>query len=118
MTNTEENNQKKDSSKLKKKKTDLPWWVEILFVQIGLPEKLLVNFLIYKDLVNKNIKNKFPHIQFTLFLIITVIYINPIIKNYRYKNICIEEALRSTKSIDNKQTTHINSLNICNGGKL
>ena len=29
----------------KKKDKDLPWWVELLFVQIGLPDKLLIRIL-------------------------------------------------------------------------
>ena len=29
----------------KKKDKDLPWWVELLFVQIGLPDKLLIKIL-------------------------------------------------------------------------
>ncbi len=34
------------SPNLKKNKDkDLPWWVELLFVQIGLPDKLLVKIL-------------------------------------------------------------------------
>ena len=34
------------STNLKKKKDkDLPWWVELLFVQIGLPDKLLIKIL-------------------------------------------------------------------------
>ena len=28
-----------------KNQTKLPWWVELLFVQIGLPEKLLLSIL-------------------------------------------------------------------------
>ena len=35
-----------NSANLKKKKDkDLPWWVEFLFVQIGLPDKLLIKIL-------------------------------------------------------------------------
>ena len=35
-----------NSENLKKKKNkDLPWWVELLFVQIGLPGKLLIKIL-------------------------------------------------------------------------
>ena len=36
--------QKMNNSKNIKKKSDknLPWWVELLFVQIGLPDKLLI----------------------------------------------------------------------------
>ena len=29
----------------KNKDKDLPWWVELLFVQIGLPDKLLIKIL-------------------------------------------------------------------------
>ena len=29
----------------KKKDKDLPWWVELLFVQIGLPDKFLIKIL-------------------------------------------------------------------------
>jgi len=36
------------SSNLKKKKDkELPWWVELLFVQIGLPDKLLITIFLY-----------------------------------------------------------------------
>ena len=37
----------------KKKDKHLPWWVEILFVQIGLPDKLLIKILKAK----KGLKN-------------------------------------------------------------
>ena len=50
------------SSNLKKKKDkDLPWWVELFFVQIGLPDKLLIKILkAKKHLMNllKMIKNQ------------------------------------------------------------
>jgi len=50
-TNSEElKNQNYEAKKMntsdnlkKKKDKDLPWWVELLFVQIGLPDKLLIN---------------------------------------------------------------------------
>ena len=29
----------------KKNNKDLPWWVELLFVQIGLPDRLLIKIL-------------------------------------------------------------------------
>ena len=35
-----------NSEKLKRKKDQLlPWWVELLFVQIGLPDKFLIKIL-------------------------------------------------------------------------
>ena len=47
------------SSNLKKKKNkDLPWWVELLFVQIGLPDKLLIKILKAKKTSKEFIKNE------------------------------------------------------------
>ena len=44
-----------------KKKSDkhLPWWVELLFVQVGLPDKLLIKILKAKN----NLKNLFKMIK-------------------------------------------------------
>ena len=42
----------------KKKDKDLPWWVELLFVQIGLPDKLLIKILKAKKTSKEFIKNK------------------------------------------------------------
>ena len=46
------------SSNLKKKKDkELPWWVELLFIQIGLPDKLLIKILKAKKQSKEFIKN-------------------------------------------------------------
>ena len=42
----------------KKKDKDLPWWVELLFVQIGLPDKLLIKILKAKKTSKEFIKNE------------------------------------------------------------
>ena len=51
-------NQKHESRKMntstkskKKKDKDLPWWVELLFVQIGLPDNLLIKILKAKKIL-------------------------------------------------------------------
>ena len=51
--------QKMNSSQNIKKKKDknLPWWVELLFVQIGLPDKLLIKILKAKKRSKEFIKN-------------------------------------------------------------
>ena len=49
---------KMNSSEKIKKKKDLPWWVELLFVQMGLPDKLLVKILKTKKTYKEFIKNK------------------------------------------------------------
>mgnify|MGYP003298886919 CR=1 FL=1 len=54
------------SSNLKKKKDkELPWWVELLFVQIGLPDKLLIKILKAKKTSKEFIKNKNKSMRFT-----------------------------------------------------
>ena len=41
-----ESNKMSTSENFKKKNSkDLPWWVELLFVQIGLPDKFLIKIL-------------------------------------------------------------------------
>ena len=41
----ENKNLKSSLKKNNKKEKPLPWWVELLFVQIGLPDKLLIKIL-------------------------------------------------------------------------
>jgi len=48
--NTYENSKKKTNK-------DLPWWVELLFVQIGLPDKLLIKILKAQKTSKDFIKN-------------------------------------------------------------
>ena len=59
------------SSNLKKKKDkDLPWWVEFLFVQIGLPDKLLIKILKTKKKAKELIKSdRKPLITFSVLII-------------------------------------------------
>ena len=42
----------------KRKDKDLPWWVELLFVQIGLPDKLLIKILKAQKKSKEFIKNE------------------------------------------------------------
>ena len=61
------------SSNLKKKKDkNLPWWVELLFVQIGLPDKLLIKILKAKKTSKEFIKNEKKSILIFLFVITTL----------------------------------------------
>ena len=63
--------QKMNTSKNVNKKTDknLPWWVELLFVQIGLPDKLLIKILKAKKTYKEFIKNDKKSLIKFLFLI-------------------------------------------------
>ena len=59
-----------ENSKRKKNK-DLPWWVELLFVQIGLPDNLLIKVLKAKRDSKEFIKNDKKLLITFLFAIIT-----------------------------------------------
>ncbi len=111
------------SSNLKKKKDkELPWWVEFLFVQIGLPDKLLIKILKAKKTSKEFIKNEKKSIIIFLFVITTLAYFYPIIKHAKNKLDC--EAIAKNYIIKNKNTIGINkreikmlSTNFCYGGE-
>ena len=111
------------SSNLKKKKNkELPWWVEFLFVQIGLPDKLLIKILKAKKTSKEFIKNEKKLIIIFLFVITTLAYFYPVIKHAKNKLDC--EAIAKNYIIKNKNTIGINireikmlSTNICYGGE-
>ncbi len=111
------------SRNLKKKKDRaLPWWVELLFVQIGLPDKLLIKILKAKKTSNEFIKNEKKSIIIFLFVITTLGYFYPVIKHAKNKLDC--EANAKNYIIKNKNTNGINnreikmlSTNFCYGGE-
>ena len=111
------------SSNLKKKKDkELPWWVELLFVQIGLPDKLLIKILKAKKTSKEFIKNEKKSIIIFLFVITTLAYFYPVIKHAKNKLDC--EAIAKNYIMKNKNIIGINnreikmiSTNFCYGGE-
>ena len=111
------------SENLKKKKDkDLPWWVELLFVQLGLPDKLLIKILKAKKTSKEFIKNEKKSIIIFLSVITTLAYFYPVIKHAKNKLDC--EAIAKNYIIKNKNTIGINnreikmlSTNFCYGGE-
>ena len=106
----------------KKKDKNLPWWVELLFVQIGLPDKLLIKILKAKKTSKEFIKNEKKSIIIFLFLITTLAYFYPVIKHAKNKLDC--EAIAKNYIIKNKNTIGLNkkeikmiSTNFCYGGE-
>ena len=111
------------SSNLKKKKDkELPWWVEFLFVQIGLPDKLLIKILKAQKTSNEFIKNDKKSIIIFLFVITTLAYFYPVIKHAKNKLDC--EAIAKNYITKNKKTNNIDkqelkmlATNFCYGGE-
>ena len=105
----------------KKRNKDLPWWVELLFVQIGLPDKLLIKILKFKKISKELIKNEKKSLLIFLFFISSLAYFYPVIKYAKNKLEC--EVIAKNYIIKNKNTMQINnrelkmlSTNFCNGG--
>ena len=88
-----------EKSKNKKAK-DLPWWVELFFVQIGLPDKLLIKILKAKKTSKEFIENDKKSIIIFLFLIGTLAYFYPVIKHAKNKLDC--EVIAKDYIINNK----------------
>ena len=113
--NTSENSKKK-------KDKDLPWWVELLFIQIGLPDKLLIKFLKNNKKVRELIKSDKKSLITVLFVFATLSYFYPVVKNAKNKLDC--EAIAKNYIIKNKNIIGINkreikilSINFCYGGE-
>ena len=106
----------------KKKGKDLPWWVELLFVQIGLPDKLLVNILKAKKKSKEFFLNDKKIVITLFFVIASLAYFYPVIKHAKNKLNC--EAIAKNYILKNKNINKINkrelsmlSTNFCYGGE-
>ena len=109
------------NSKMKKDK-NLPWWVELLFVQIGLPDKLLLKILKAKKKSKEFIKNEKKSLVIFFFLLTILAYFYPVVKHSKNKLDC--EKIAKNYIIKNKNTIGINnreikmlSTNFCYGGE-
>ena len=105
----------------KKKDKDLPWWVEFLFVQIGLPDNLLIKILKTKRKSKEFIKKEQKLLILFLFVLSLLAYFYPVIRHAKNKLDC--ELTAKNYIIKNKNIVQINkkelkmlSTNFCYGG--
>ena len=119
--NFEEKKFKNPSYNKKQKDKSLPWWVEFLFVQIGLPDKFLIKILKTNKILKDFIQNDKKLIFTILFVLAVLAYLYPVIKQSRNKLDC--EAIAKNYIIKNKNLKNINkkqlkmlTINFCNGG--
>jgi len=110
-------------SNLDKNQTKLPWWVELLFVQIGLPDAWLSKFLKKKKESLNFIDQNKKYIAYSAILIAGVLYIYPIVRYTSSSSSCIDKTTKYLKSNSinrSKSEMDINSLAVgyCHGGSL
>ncbi len=106
----------------KKKNKDLPWWVELLFVQIGLPDNLLIKILKAKKKTKELVKNDKKSLITFLFAITTLVYFYPVVRHAKNKLDC--EKIAKNYIIQNKNVIQFSdrnlkmlSTNFCYGGE-
>ena len=112
-----------NSQKQKKNKDkDLPWWVELLFVQVGLPDNLLIKILKTKKKAKELIKNEQKLLITFLFVVTLIAYFYPVIKHSKNKLDC--ESIAKNYITKNKKLNNIDkrelkmlSMNFCYGGE-
>ena len=109
------------SNSINKKGKSLPWWVEFLFVQIGLPDKWLIKVLRSKKKTKEFIKSEKKLIFIILFIFALLAYLYPVVRYSKTKLDCEDNAkdyIRENKNLNNidYQKLRMLSTNFCNGG--
>ena len=114
LKNPAKSNSKKDKS--------LPWWVELLFVQIGLPDKFLITILKSNKKLKDFIKNDKKSILTFLFVLTVLAYFYPVVRQSKNKLEC--QTIAKDYISENKDIIKITrrelrmlSTNFCNGGE-
>ena len=112
---------KASKNPISKKEKSLPWWVELLFVQIGLPDKWLIKVLKSKKKSADFIKNEKKLILKFLFFLAVLTYFYPVIKYSSTKLECENTAknyILINKNLIklNRKQVRMLSTNFCNGG--
>tara|TARA_Y100000589_G_scaffold140323_1_gene134018 strand:+ start:56 stop:487 length:432 start_codon:yes stop_codon:yes gene_type:complete len=109
-----------NSVQIKEKK--LPWWVEFLFVQIGLPDKWLIHLLRTKKKANELYKNEKKFLFLIFLFIFTIGYFQPVVRYSTTKLKCQKKAASYISNKINSKKEDISTIsmiavNFCNGGK-
>ena len=120
-SNFEDRNKRNSSKSNQTNQKRLPWWVELLFVQIGLPDKWLIKILKTKKNTLDMYKEKKKLIFFIFLFLFTLGYFQPVIKYSNSKLKCQKTAfdfINKSTSFKNENIKMVKmlSVNFCSGG--
>ena len=101
----------------------LPWWVELLFVQIGLPDKWLPKILKGRNNSKKVLEENKKKLLYLVIIFLGLIYLHPSSTFYKQQNTCFKQTMRKLKSEGRNNTVsndviEMEATNYCNGGYL
>ena len=118
----EERKKRNSSKKVQIREKRLPWWVELLFVQIGFPDRWLIKVLKTKKNLNEFYKNDKKYIFTILLFIFGVLYLQPVIRYSKIKVKChtsLEKRLLKLEQTKNLSKVDLRLIanNICSGGE-
>ena len=121
-SNNDQIRRRNPSNKISIKEKRLPWWVELLFVQIGLPDKLLIKILKTKKGIKEIYRNEKKLIFGLILFIFTIGYIQPLINYSKTKLNCqksFKNYILRNKSITDLKISELRmiAVNFCNGGE-
>ena len=110
-------------SKSDKNQSKLPWWVELLFVQIGLPDSWLSIYLKKKKEAANFIDENKKYIVYSAIMIAGILYIYPIVKYTSSSASCIDKTTKYLKSNNINKSQNAMDINsqavgYCHGGSL
>ena len=99
----------------------LPWWVELLFVQIGLPDQWLLPILKKRNKSIQSLVENKRKVLYTFLIILGFIYIQPYTSYMKRNTSCYLDTLSQLKSNDldetfTKERLKSKATNYCNGG--
>ena len=117
----EERKKRKSAKSSQSSQKRLPWWVELLFVQIGLPDNWLIKILKTKKNTLDFYKEKKKYIFLIFLFLFTLGYFQPVIRDSSSKLKCQKVAYKIIKEInlfksENIEKLEMRSVNYCNGG--
>ncbi len=121
-SNIDQTKGRNPSNKVQIKEKRLPWWVELLFVQIGLPDKWLIKILKTKKGA-KEIYNNDKKVIFALILFIfTIGNIQPVINYSKTKLKCqrvYKDYIFKKEIFQNLKDAEVKmmAVHFCNGGE-
>jgi len=120
-SNFEERKKRNSSKSSQISQKRLPWWVELLFVQIGLPDKWLIKILKSKKNTLNFYKKKKKFIFLFFLFLFTLGYFQPVIKYSNSKLKCQKTAFNFINEITSLESKNLKRLemltvNFCNGG--